>query len=456
MNLANKKGKLLSILGILLITFLVLGVLGVVSGSSVKKSDLIQVSSGKLITKTLNLEIKNSQITCTEDIKIKIELRKENFVGLKFIIKDGINSEVFTEYVSMNELETKVFGFTLSQINPEDVTKIKIYPLFKSNRGKLILGNENIWIRDFSSDTYQCIYNCDLEVPAALDATDITDNGFVANWNTLPDAEGYYLDVASDSSFDNLIINNLDVGDVSGYEVSELSLGTLYYYRVRAYEGSCISDSSNVILTSLPIRYGLLYNWYAVSDSRNIANTGWHVPTTPDFVTLLNNWNYNDRHVVLTEAGTTYWYTSFGNNSAGFNARGNGRRHNLGFGNLKSMAFFGTAWGSEGGIWQVFNIYNVGSGVDLSSYYSYEGTGIRLVKDSTTLTNGQTGTYTGNDGRVYRTIAIGTPAQEWLADNLAETEYRNGDAIAEVTDNTEWTGLTTGALCAYNNDWSYV
>ena len=79
---------------------------------------------------------------------------------------------------------------------------------------------------------------------------------------------------------------------------------------------------------------------------------------------------------------------------------------------------------------------------------------IRLIKDSTTLTHGQTGTYTGNDGKVYRTICIGT--QEWLADNLCETLYRDGSPIPEVTDNATWAALTTGALCAYNNDWNNV
>ena len=78
------------------------------------------------------------------------------------------------------------------------------------------------------------------------------------------------------------------------------------------------------------------------------------------------------------------------------------------------------------------------------------GISIRLVKDSTSLTHGQTSHYTGNDGKVYRTICIGT--QEWLADNLCETEYRDGTPIAEVTDGTAWAALTTGARCSYNND----
>ncbi len=56
---------------------------------------------------------------------------------------------------------------------------------------------------------------------------------------------------------------------------------------------------------------------------------------------------------------------------------------------------------------------------------------------------------TDQQGNVYKTIVIGT--QEWMAENLKSTIYRNGDPIANITNATQWTGLTTGAWCHYNN-----
>ncbi|HNY45148.1 MAG TPA: fibrobacter succinogenes major paralogous domain-containing protein [Bacteroidales bacterium] len=59
-------------------------------------------------------------------------------------------------------------------------------------------------------------------------------------------------------------------------------------------------------------------------------------------------------------------------------------------------------------------------------------------------------TITDIDGNIYRTVKIGT--QCWLADNLKTTKYNDGTEIQNVTLNTEWNVLSTGAFCWYNND----
>lgn len=47
-------------------------------------------------------------------------------------------------------------------------------------------------------------------------------------------------------------------------------------------------------------------------------------------------------------------------------------------------------------------------------------------------------------------VTIGT--QVWSLNNLDVVTYRNGDSIPKVTDPVEWSNLTTGAYCYYNND----
>jgi len=60
-----------------------------------------------------------------------------------------------------------------------------------------------------------------------------------------------------------------------------------------------------------------------------------------------------------------------------------------------------------------------------------------------------TDTMTGNDGKTYKIVKIGN--QVWMAENLRETQYRNGNPIPNVTSNSEWAYLSTGAYCAYDN-----
>ena len=47
-------------------------------------------------------------------------------------------------------------------------------------------------------------------------------------------------------------------------------------------------------------------------------------------------------------------------------------------------------------------------------------------------------------------VQIGT--QVWTTKNLNVSRYRNGDLIPQVTDPTQWAGLTIGAWCYYSNN----
>ena len=78
---------------------------------------------------------------------------------------------------------------------------------------------------------------------------------------------------------------------------------------------------------------------------------------------------------------------------------------------------------------------------------------------STIVTDVPTGNKTTNfnfvacmdaDGNNYTVVTIGT--QTWMAENLKTTQYNDATAIPNVTDNTSWANLTTGAYSWYNND----
>lgn len=63
------------------------------------------------------------------------------------------------------------------------------------------------------------------------------------------------------------------------------------------------------------------------------------------------------------------------------------------------------------------------------------------------------GSVTDVDGNRYKTIVIND--QEWMAENLRTTHFDNGTAIPNVTDDNEWSNLSTAAYCWYDNDASY-
>jgi|GEM_PF-1148957 len=89
--------------------------------------------------------------------------------------------------------------------------------------------------------------------PSTTSATDITVNGFTANWSTTSGALSYYLDVSA-TNFTSFVsgYENLNV-TVNSISINGLNAGTAYQYRVRATNASGTSPNSSVIsLETLP------------------------------------------------------------------------------------------------------------------------------------------------------------------------------------------------------------
>ena len=60
------------------------------------------------------------------------------------------------------------------------------------------------------------------------------------------------------------------------------------------------------------------------------------------------------------------------------------------------------------------------------------------------------GTISDQDGNTYDYLTYGN--QVWTVENAEMITYRDGTEIPQVTADTEWANLTTGAWCYQNND----
>jgi uncharacterized protein (TIGR02145 family)/uncharacterized repeat protein (TIGR02543 family) len=85
-------------------------------------------------------------------------------------------------------------------------------------------------------------------------------------------------------------------------------------------------------------------------------------------------------------------------------------------------------------------------------YTGTKGTGTQFTQNTTVTSDATVYAYwviKDYDGNIYTEVTIGT--QTWMVENLRTTNYNDGTSIPEVTDATEWSGLTTGGYCYYNN-----
>jgi len=132
--------------------------------------------------------------------------------------------------------------------------------------------------------------------------------------------------------------------------------------------------------------YGLLYNFYAVADPRNLCPSGWHVPTQNEYSTLgtyLGGANIAGGK--LKETGTAHWQTpnEGATNETGFTALPGGARWGNGiFGEIGQSGYWWTS--SETMDEAAYNRHIIYSGTYInysSAYKRWLGFSVRCIKD---------------------------------------------------------------------------
>ena len=132
--------------------------------------------------------------------------------------------------------------------------------------------------------------------------------------------------------------------------------------------------------------YGRLYNWYAASDTKNLAPEGWHVADTLDWNVLIQH--LESKTIAggkLKETGLAHWKitNSGATNETGFTALPAGYRKSTGgsFSGMGNSSVFWTKAKKNTTEAFGYNILNEGSGCYQVKYKYKFGFSVRCVKD---------------------------------------------------------------------------
>lgn len=175
--------------------------------------------------------------------------------------------------------------------------------------------------------------------PAAASASNVSVSGFTANWSASATATGYYLYVATDNAFSNVLssYNGKDVGNVTTSAVTGLSGSTTYYYRVKAYNagGPSVNYSNIVSLLTVPaapvaIAGTKISNTsFAANWSASAGAAGYYIDIATDAGFTTPGYNGFDVGNVLTytvagiSSNTNYYYRVRAYNAGGQSANSN-------------------------------------------------------------------------------------------------------------------------------------
>ncbi|MFA4907748.1 MAG: fibrobacter succinogenes major paralogous domain-containing protein [archaeon] len=182
-----------------------------------------------------------------------------------------------------------------------------------------------------------------------------TSNTFISNIKGLTPSTKYYVRAYATSRFGTVYGDTISfttqpgIPDIDGNFYTAIVIGTqvwmvenlkVTHYRNGDEIQNIIDNSTWENLTTSAYcnygndinnadTYGRLYNWYAVTDNRNIAPTGWHVPTDAEWQILVDYLGGGEvAGGKMKEIGTTHWDNpnEGATNESGFSALPGGDR----------------------------------------------------------------------------------------------------------------------------------
>ena len=130
--------------------------------------------------------------------------------------------------------------------------------------------------------------------------------------------------------------------------------------------------------------YGRLYTWYAITDSRNVCPTGWHIPSDEEWKILTTNLGEGSAGMKLKEAGTSHWLNlnTWANNKSGFTALPSGsRRSNGSFGDKGYYAYWWSSSEFSNASAYYRGVYCGHSNVGRNYSFKLSGFSVRCLKD---------------------------------------------------------------------------
>ena len=184
--------------------------------------------------------------------------------------------------------------------------------------------------------------------PVALAGTAATCTQITANWQSVAGATYYTLDLSTDINFGSFVgtYNGLNVGNVLTTNITGLSNATTYYYRVRAFNGGCLSAYSNTITYKPAVSPGNVVLQAATNIFCTAFKANWtaevnavsyllDVSLVSNFASFVTGYNALDIGNVTTytvtglTVGTTYYYRLRSKNGCGTSATGTATVQNI-------------------------------------------------------------------------------------------------------------------------------